>query len=308
MKWLIAAHNGPKRNGGGRPSLPACFVAGLAAGAALGRRSAAIAGPRRTPHLRIFRAGLARTRGEAQAALLAARIQARYESLCAARPRFAHPALRWHLMYQILPGLALYQTLQEDAAQQGTAPATTLAEAGTLLEGLDVLARRLPLLQYAPFAFSLFRRLSRLMLLLYPATGYDIQMVEDSPRSVAFTVRRCFYLDVLSAYGARELTACYCHLDDVAFAALPPRIAWERTTTLGCGGTCCDFRWSAAPARHPTPTAQLLRQHLPGDPTFQDKDDACKRGAVRDSARSSTFGCFWREEWGDDLPQRIADQ
>jgi L-2-amino-thiazoline-4-carboxylic acid hydrolase len=248
MNWLIAAHDGHARKGGDRLSLFACFVGGLAAGAALGRRIGAIARPRRMPHLRIFRAGLARTRGEAPAALLAARIQARYETLCAARPRFAHPALRWRLMYQILPGLALYQTLQENATQRGAAPATTLAEAGALLDGLDVLARRLPLLQYAPFAFSLFRPFTRLLLLLYPSTGYDIQMVEDSRRSIAFTVRRCFYLDVLSAYGARELTACYCHLDDVAFAALPPCIAWERTTTLGCGGTCCDFRWSAAPA------------------------------------------------------------
>jgi hypothetical protein len=257
MNWLIAAHNGPKRKGEDRLSLLACFVGGLAAGAALGRRIGAIARPRRMPHLRIFRAGLAHTRGEAQAALLAARIQARYETLCAARPRFAHPALRWHLMYQILPGLALYQTLQENATQRGAVPATTLAEAGALLEGLDVLARRLPLLQYVPFAFSLFRPFTRLTLLLYPSTGYDIQMVEDSRRSIAFTVRRCFYLDMLSAYGARELTACYCHLDDVAFAALPPCIAWERTTTLGCGGTCCDFRWSVAPAK-PTSGRGLL--------------------------------------------------
>jgi hypothetical protein len=197
------------------------------------------------PHLRTFRAGLVRTHGAVEGAILAAHAQARYDALYATRPCFSHPALRWHLNYQILPGLALYETLKEDATQRGAAQTTALAEAGKLLERLDVLAPRLPLLRHTPFAFGLFRHFTRLTLLLYPATGYDIQMVENTPTSIAFNMRRCFYLDVLTAYHAPELTAQYCHLDDVAFRALPPCIAWERTTTLGCGGDCCDFRWSA---------------------------------------------------------------
>jgi hypothetical protein len=201
------------------------------------------------PHLRTFRTSLVRTHGTVEGALLAARVQARYDALYATRPRFTHPALRWHLTYQILPGLALYETLKEDAARRGAACVTALTEAGKLLDRLDVLGPQLPLLRYAPFAFGLFRYFTRLTLLLYPATGYDIQMVEDTPTSIAFTMRRCFYLDVLTAYGAPELTAQYCHLDDVAFGALPPCIAWERTTTLGCGGDCCDFRWSAVVGR-----------------------------------------------------------
>jgi hypothetical protein len=242
MTQLLTASSGRMCTRGERFSRFAGLAGSLAVGAALGRRTGM---PRRMPHLRTFRAGLVRTHGTVEGAILVARVQARYDVLYATRPRFTHPALRWHLTFQILPGLALYETLKEDAARHGAAPATALAEAGMLLERLDVLAPRLPLLRYVPFAFSLVRRLARLMLLLYPATGYDIQMVEDTPRSIAFNVRRCFYLDVLTAYRAPELTAHYCHLDDVAFGALPPCIAWERTTTLGCGGDCCDFRWSA---------------------------------------------------------------
>jgi hypothetical protein len=220
----------------------AAFAGAFAVGAALGRRTGI---PRRMPHLRTFHAGLVRTHGTVKGAILAARVRARYDELYATRPRFTHPALRWHLTYQILPGLALYETLKEDATQRGAERTTALAEAGMLLERLDVLGPRLPLLRHVPFAFGLFRRFTRLTLLLYPSTGYDIQMVEDTPTSIAFNMRRCFYLDVLTAYHAPELTAHYCHLDDVAFGALPPRITWERTTTLGCGGNCCDFRWSA---------------------------------------------------------------
>jgi hypothetical protein len=227
---------------GTRFSRFAAFAGGLAVGATLGRRMAT---PRRMPHLRTFHAGLVRTHGTVEGAILAARVQARYDMLYATRPRFAHPALRWHLTSQILPGLALYETLKEDATQRGAKQTTALAEAGQLLERLDMLAPRLPLLRYVPFAFGLFRRFTRLTLLLYPTPGYDFQMVEDTPTSIAFNMRRCFYLDVLTAYHAPELTAHYCHLDDVAFGALPPCISWERTTTLGCGGDCCDFRWSA---------------------------------------------------------------
>ena len=80
---------------------------------------------------------------------------------------------------------------------------------------------------------------------LFPAQGWDIQMMEDSHQRFAFTISRCFYLDVLKAYGAPELTAHFCQLDDIAYAALPPQVRWERTTTLGRGGPNCDFCWRA---------------------------------------------------------------
>jgi L-2-amino-thiazoline-4-carboxylic acid hydrolase-like protein len=243
---LRTASGGSMYTRGKRLSRFAAFAGGVAAGAALGRRTRT---PRRMPHLRTFRAGLVRTHGAVEGAILAARVQARYDMLYATRPRFRHPALWWHLTSQILPGLALYETLKEDAAQRGAAYVTALNETGKLLERLDVLGPRLPLLRYVPFAFGLFRQFTRLTLLLYPATGYDIQIVEDTPTKLAFNMRRCFYLDVLTAYRAPELTAQYCHLDDVAFGALPPRITWDRTTTLGCGGDCCDFGWSAVTKR-----------------------------------------------------------
>jgi len=74
--------------------------------------------------------------------------------------------------------------------------------------------------------------------------GWDIELVENSQCSFAFNVHRCFYLDVLTAYGAPELTALYCRLDDLLYATWSPSIRWERTKTLGRGDDCCDFRYS----------------------------------------------------------------
>lgn len=219
-----------------------CLAAGLAVGVAWGlTRRRAPERPRRMPHAQTFQHALAATRGETTAAILVARTQARYNELFAQRPRFAHPALRWHLTFQILPGLALYQTLKEDAAQSGATPEQALAETGAVLAHLDVLAPRLRRLRWLPQAPALFWLIFQPTLALFPASGWDLRIEENSPRRIAFTIYRCFYLDTLTAYGAPELTAHYCALDDIAYAALPPSIRWERTTTLGRGGPSCDF-------------------------------------------------------------------
>lgn len=225
----------------------ACLGIGLASGIVLARTMRRPS-RRKMPHLGTFQRALASTHGEVVAAVLAARAQERYNQLYAARPRFSHPALQGHLDLQILPGLALYEVLRENAVKQGLDTSTALKETGALIERMDVLARWLPLLRYQPFAFAIFRRVGRLSLALFPAKGWDIQMVEDSPNRFAFNISRCFYVDVLTAYGAPELTQHFCQLDDVAYAALPPGITWERTTTLARGGSVCDFCWRASSA------------------------------------------------------------
>jgi hypothetical protein len=195
------------------------------------------------PNLKTWQRALIEKHGEVQGAILAARAQARYEVLYNERPHFTHPALRWHLEQNILPGLALYQVLREENNERDAA----LAETGSLLAiGLTsrVLNNLMKMRKYLPLPFAIFRQILRVSLLAYPQQGWDIEQVEDSERSFAFNIHRCFYLDVLTAYGAPELTAVFCQLDDLAYAALPPSIRWERTKTLGRGDSCCDFRWS----------------------------------------------------------------
>jgi hypothetical protein len=92
--------------------LAASAVAGLLAGRWLAAR------PRRMPYRDVSQRVLAETRGKVKAALLAARVQARYDELYAHRPHFQHPALRQHFEENILPGLALYQTLREESDDQ----------------------------------------------------------------------------------------------------------------------------------------------------------------------------------------------
>jgi len=224
------------------------FVMGTAVGASIALIQR-MAGRHQMPNLKVWQKALIAKHGEVQGAILAARIQARYEALYNERPHFTHPALRWHLEQNLLPGLALYQVLRK-VSNDGEA---VLAEVGSLLALGSVFRafktslklQMLPIkLHLPPLPFALFQRAVRISLLAYPREGWRIDQLEQSRDSIAFTISRCFYLDVLTAYGAPELTSLYCRLDDLAYANLSPSIKWERTKTLGRGDDCCDFRWS----------------------------------------------------------------
>jgi ubiquinone/menaquinone biosynthesis C-methylase UbiE/uncharacterized protein YbaR (Trm112 family) len=224
------------------------FLAGLAAGAIggllVGRRAAQ---PRRMPRLDVSQRVLAETRGPVRAALLAARVQARYDELYAGRPRFDQPALRRHLEAGILPGLALYRTLREENDDQ----AAVLAEMDRIfaawVEHSDR-SKQMQLLERLPDPFAILRIANRLALKSgYPPEGWRIELLEDSDRCVAYDIHECFYLNVLTAYGAAELTAHFCQGDDLLFGSLPG-ISWERTKTLGRGDDRCDFRFCRADA------------------------------------------------------------
>lgn len=217
---------------------------GLAIGTAIGTSivlTQQIMMRNRMPNLKVWQRALIEKHGEVQGALLAARTQARYQALYDERPHFTHPALRWHLEQNILPGLALYQVLSKESNDQGA----VLAEVGSLLEiGSRAVSRFVNVYTYLPLPFTIMQQMFKASLLAFPRQGWDIEQVENSKTSFAFNVHRCFYLDVLTAYSAPELTSLYCRLDDLLYANWSPSIRWERTKTLGRGDDCCDFRYS----------------------------------------------------------------
>ncbi|MCG8347612.1 MAG: L-2-amino-thiazoline-4-carboxylic acid hydrolase [Chloroflexales bacterium] len=214
------------------------MLAGALIGTALGWW---LTTPRRMPLAAIWQQALTKRHGAIQAAQLIARVEARYDELYAGRSQPANPTLRWHLEHRILPGLALYHVLCAEYSNRDTA----LAEVDELFRTLlSWRQKQIALLHRLPKPFIVFRwLLRRIMQTTYPSEGWDIEWVADDPQRIAFDIRRCFYLDTLTAYGAPELTPHYCAADDWMFAALPPSISWERTKTLGRGDDRCDFCW-----------------------------------------------------------------
>lgn len=214
------------------------LLAGVLGGLVIVRRLVA---PRRMPNLDIWQEMLAEDRGAAEAASIAARAQARYDKHYAGRPHVDHPALDVHLEENILPYLALYEVLREDTDDQEA----ILAELERLSEpSVARFHQLMGFLERLPPNFGFFRRTTRLVMRFgFPSSGWEVEWVEDSERSIAFNIQRCFYLDTLRYYGAPELTPLFCRLDDAMYEALPASISWERTKTLGRGDNVCDFRW-----------------------------------------------------------------
>lgn len=154
--------------------------------------------------------------------------------------------LRWHLREHILPGLAIYQGLRAEGRSQEDA----LTAFDRILEAVVAPdRRRMARLGRFPWVYPLLRLTLRRTMRRYPADGWQIQWMENSGESVRFTMRRCFYFDTFSRFGAPELTASYCRGDDLVYGEMSPYLEWKRTQTIGRGSDHCDFCFGPARRR-----------------------------------------------------------
>ena len=225
------------------------FWVGVALGAVGGLLAHKAVNAARMPNSRIWQRILAEKHGEIEAALLMARIQNRYKEIMQRRPIFDRAVFNTHVVGNILPGLALYQILRE----QGMAEQSALAEIDDIFEKWFTQApppnmRINQAMKYFPESFTIFRRLLFFTMdQIFPAPGWQYEIVANDEWSIAFNMTHCFYLDVLTYYEAPELTPVFCRLDDLLMEAMPESIKWGRTQTIAMGADCCNFRWDYVP-------------------------------------------------------------
>jgi hypothetical protein len=164
-----------------------------------------------------------------------------FAALYADRRIHRNRSLRVHLEEHILPGLALYKVLR----QRGIGQYEALSITQVAMEEMTVSSRaRMRWLGKLPFVFDVLRMMIRkVMQDNYPAAGWETEWVEVSSGLVAFNIHRCFYHQTLTEYGAPELTATFCALDDFIYKDVWPGVRWARTTTLGRGHALCNFRF-----------------------------------------------------------------
>jgi hypothetical protein len=203
------------------------------------------------PNAKVWQRILSEQRGEMDAAVFMAKVQERYQELKSRRPLFENHVFNSHVVGVILPGLALYLLFKEDGMDQEAA----LAEVDSIF---DEWFQRFPplnmrmnqMMHYFPENWAIFRKLVHFtMEKLFPAPGWQYELVADDDQTYAFNIHHCFYLDILNYYGAPELTPAFCKLDDYLMAAMPDSIQWGRTQTIGKGAECCDFRWDYVPTQ-----------------------------------------------------------
>ncbi|MCK2238685.1 MULTISPECIES: L-2-amino-thiazoline-4-carboxylic acid hydrolase [unclassified Crossiella] len=99
-------------------------------------------------------------------------------------------------------------------------------------------------LDYAEDAFSTMVAISKAREEHAFGAGFAFHRAADDDREYLLEVRQCFYHEVLKAHDAAELTPALCAFDESWIGAIDPDrhgLTFERSTTLGLGGTHCPF-------------------------------------------------------------------
>jgi hypothetical protein len=171
------------------------------------------------------------------------RVFARYRDLYANHDLPQNQFLRLHLIEGILPGLAFYQVLRESGESQESALAT-IDRAFERLFSDNV--KKMKKLGRLPFIHFFLRLFIKPAMRQYPPEGWKIEWIQNDKKAIRFNMRSCFYHDTLSRYGAPELTASFCRVDDLIYENMSPDLLWQRTMTIAKGDACCDFCFARA--------------------------------------------------------------
>lgn len=163
----------------------------------------------------------------------------------------ADPVLRFHFRQSIAPALAAYRVLLREDPDGAHARVQDLvaAQMAPALTAVGLLDRLGP-------SFGSLRSLTRrLVPRLFPASGFTVTWRRDDDEMLRFDITGCFYLRVLTHYGAPELTAVFCHGDRLLYGRMPRTLRFTRTATMADGATHCDFALTPSPTLNPSATA-----------------------------------------------------
>ncbi len=170
-------------------------------------------------------------------------VKDRYRELYRKHDLPQNPILQHHLIEGILPGLALYQIRRESGESQETA---LLKIDQTFAQVYSDNIRKMKLVGKIPFIYPILRLYIKPAMRQYPSDGWDLEWVQNDQDAIRFNMKSCFYFDTLSKYGAPELTASFCRVDDLVYGDMSPDISWQRTKTIARGDSLCDFCFASA--------------------------------------------------------------
>ena len=200
--------------------------------------------PRSPLPLAAWMPGLVERHGQTEAQRLVALAEQRCRELISGISPQAAPALRAQWVNNILPGLALYQTLLE---AHGGEREAALAEIKPLFKAWTgrLYGGWMRTFRLLPFPFFFFRLSFAVQEKQLADNIFKTTWIENSPRRIALDNFGCPYLNTLAGYGVPELVPYFCQIDDWMAELLPPQIAFRRTQTLARGGDRCDFRYES---------------------------------------------------------------
>ena len=71
--------------------------------------------------------------------------------------------------------------------------------------------------------------------------GFKAKFYNMGKGRCKFDMIKCPFCETCEKYGCKELTKCFCHVDDVNNANLHPKLIWNRSKFMGGGEDYCDF-------------------------------------------------------------------
>lgn len=151
----------------------------------------------------------------------------------------ASPELQRHLEGQILPGIVVYETLQNVLPKDealSTVHGYVEQRAWRLKKAFLKLMRLPGLYRKVPGIFS-----TQTPKLFGESAGFAAREIQTAGGVWRIDMTKCPYHDACVRYGCPELCPSFCDSDDITYGGLHPKLVWRRTKTLGRGDDCCDF-------------------------------------------------------------------
>lgn len=144
-----------------------------------------------------------------------------------------------HLESQIMPGIAIYETLQTVMPKDEALNTVHgyVEERAYRLKKIFLRLIRIP---------GLYKKVPGIFATQTPksfgtSAGFAANEIQTTGGAWRIDMTRCPYHDECVHYGCPELCHCFCDSDDITYDGLHPNLVWHRTKTLGRGGDCCDF-------------------------------------------------------------------
>jgi hypothetical protein len=165
-------------------------------------------------------------------------VVARYQDLFEKHELPKHPALQFHPIEGILPGLVFYQVLRENGESQESALAIIDQAFEILFSDNFTKMKKLGRLS---FIYPFLRKFIKAAMRRYSSEGWKIDWLQNDRNAIRFDMKSCFYFDTFSKYGAPELTTSFCRGDDLTYGTMSTHIKWQRSKTIARGEAYCDF-------------------------------------------------------------------
>ncbi len=150
------------------------------------------------------------------------------------------PAVKQHTEGMIYGAVALYRAIQA----RGKSPEEALALTDEIFQelsekGAEVIRKALKLPGLYRKVPGIFH--SMVEKKYNAAAGFEIRYYDTGKGRARFDVTQCPYYRTCKEMGCPELTTVFCNTDDCCYGNMHPRLKWNRTSTIGRGGDCCDF-------------------------------------------------------------------